>query len=232
MKNRNRKEIIRRQQEGLDKKIVENREKQLQVTKAKVELVKKEYQDNLKEHMEQRLFDLIYKLKHVDEKLSTIEIKSLISQKNPTGISPKYSVTELAILFDYYKQFIEEINKTHFYLPTKKNFCSFAGISSVTYDDYKHSEDSERREVMQMIDDYITDLQLTSAQNGEIKEISTIFREKAEHGMVEATAPVVIQHKSEANIGKIKAQIEALNKGRSLETIELHKNEDGTYGGE
>jgi len=183
--------------------------------------------------MEQRLYDLIYKLKHTEtgKSLTTIELKSLISQKNVICLSPKYNNTELAILFDYYKQFIEKINEIQTFLPTKKNFCSFAGISSVTYDNYKQSDDSERREIMQIIDDYITDLQLTASQNGEVKEITTIYRTKSEHGMVEATAPVVIEHKTEANIDKIKAQIEALNKGRSLETIELQKNDDGSYGG-
>lgn len=201
----------------------------MQLVKAKAELVKQEYQDNLKEHMEQRLFDLIYKLQHIDGSLSTIELKSLISQKNTIGVSPKYNNTELAILFDYYKQFIEKINKVQTYLPTKKNFCGFVGISSSQYDSWKQSEDSERTEIMQMIDDYITDLQLTSAQNGEIKEISTIYRTKSEHGMVEATAPIVIQHKSEANIDDIKKQIEAINQGKSLRTIELKEQPDGTY---
>ncbi len=183
--------------------------------------------------MEQRLYDLIYKLKHVEtgKNLSIIELKDLISQKNIIGMSPKYSNTELAIVFDYYKQFITEINKIQYFLPTKKNFCSFAGISSNIYDRYKQSDDSERREIMQIIDDYITDLQFTAAQNGEIKEVSTIFIGKTEHGMVEATAPIIIEHKAETNINKIKAQIEALNKGRSLETIELQQNEDGSYGG-
>lgn len=209
-----------------------NKEKQLELSKAKAELVKKEYQDNLKDYMEQRLYDLIYKLKHTEKGLSAIELKNLISQKNVVGVSPKYSTTELAILFDYYKQFITEINKTQTYLPTKKNFCSFAGISSVTYDTYRQSDDAERREIMQIIDDYITDLMLTASQNGEVKEITTLYRTKSEHGMVEASAPIVIQHKNETNINKIKAQIEALNKGRSLDTIELQKNIDGTYGGE
>lgn len=203
----------------------------MELTKAKEELVKKEYQDNLKEYMEQRLYDLIYKLKHVEtgEKLSTIQLKSLISQKNVIGVSPKYNNTELAILFDYYKQFIEQINKVQKYLPTKKNFCSFIGVSSVTYDNYRQSEDSERREIMQMIDDYITDLQLTASQNGEVKEITTIFRSKAEHGLFEATSPIVIQHKSEVNVNDIMRQIEAVNKGKSLKTIELRKQEDGSY---
>lgn len=179
--------------------------------------------------MEQRLYDLIYKLKHVDNSLSAIELKSLISQKNTIGVSPKYNNTELAILFDYYKQFIGQINKVQMYLPTKKNFCSFIGISSATYDNYRQSDDSERREIMQMIDDYITDLQLTSAQNGEVREISTIYRTKAEHGMVEATAPVVIEHKSETSVNDIMKQIEAINKGKSLKTIELKQNSEGVY---
>lgn len=212
---------------------MKRQEEQAQLTKAKTELVQKEFQDGLKDYMEQRLFDLIHKLKHVEtgKSLTTIELKSLISQKNVIGLSPKYNNTELAILFDYYKQFIEKINELQTFLPTKKNFCSFIGISSSQYDRWRQSDDSERREIMQMIDDYITDLQLTASQNGEVKEITTIYRTKAEHGMVEATAPVVIEHKTEANIDKIKAQIEALNKGRSLETIELEQNDDGSYGG-
>lgn len=197
----------------------------------KAELVKQEYQDNLKDHMEQKLFDLIYKLKQVDRTgdLSVIQLKSLISQRNIVGVSPKYSNTELAILFDYYKKFIQEINKVQTFLPTMENFCSFAGISTTTYKRYKQSSDSERREIVQMIDDYIADLQLTSAQNGEIKEITTIFRAKAEHGMVEAQAPVVIEHKSEANINDIMKQIEAVKQGKSLKTIELKQNSDGVY---
>lgn len=215
----------------MDNKKIQIQEEQKQLTKAKEELVKKEYQDNLKDYMEQRLYDLIYALKHVEigEKLSTIQLKSLISQKNAVGVSPKYNNTELAILFNYYKQFIEHINQLQSYLPTKKNFCSFIGISSVTYDSYKQSDDVERREIMQMIDDYITDLQLTASQNGEVKEITTIYRTKAEHGMVEAQAPVVIEHKSQANIDLIKKQIEAINKGKSLKTIELKKQDDGSF---
>ena len=204
----------------------------MQLAKAKQELVMKEYQDNLKDNMEQRLFDLIHKLKHVDKSLSTMQLKSMLTQKNTIGISPKYNATELAMVFDYYKQFIEKINEIQTFLPTKKNFCSFIGISSATYDNYKQSDDAEKREVVQMIDDYITDLQLTASQNGEVKEITTIFRTKAEHGMVEASAPVVIQHKSEVNFDKIQAQIDAVNRGRSIDdAIELKMNKDGIYGG-
>lgn len=219
------------QKNTIDEKKIQQIKKNEQLTSMKAELIKKEYQDNLKENMEQRLFDLIYKLKHLEngKNLSVIELKSLISQRNTIGRSPKYSNTELAILFDYYKQFIEKINEVQSFLPSKKNFCSFIGISSIQYDNWRQSEDSERREIMQMIDDYITDLFLTSAQNGEIREITTIFRAKAEHGIVEQVAPIVIEHKSETNINDIKKQIEAINKGKSLKTIELKQNLDGSY---
>ena len=229
MKNRDKSTKIK---QTIDQKKMEAKESQMQLAKAKQELVMKEYQDNLKDNMEQRLFDLIHKLKHVDKSLSTMQLKSMLTQKNTIGISPKYNATELAMVFDYYKQFIEKINEIQTFLPTKKNFCSFIGISSATYDNYKQSDDAEKREVVQMIDDYITDLQLTASQNGEVKEITTIFRTKAEHGMVEASAPVVIQHKSEVNFDKIQAQIDAVNRGRSIDdAIELKMNKDGIYGG-
>ena len=220
---------IIKQKQTVDVNKIDYQNKQNQLIKAKQELIKQEYQENLKEILEQRKTELIDKLKKANNKLSTIELRSLISQKNIVGLSPKYNNTEIAILFDYYKQFIVEINRVTQYLPTKKNFCSFVGISSNQYDSWRQSEDSERQEIMQIIDDYITDLQLTSAQKGEVREISTIYRTKSEHGMVEATAPIVIEHKSEANIGDIMKQIEIINKGKSLKTIELKKNDNGIY---
>ena len=225
-------DFAKQKQRGtLDAKKKEKQEKQQELVEAKAELLQKEYQDNLKDYLEQKLFDLTYRLKHLDkyETLSTIELKSLLTQKNTIGASPKYSNTELAILFNYYKEFIEKINEKQRFLPTKKNFCSFIGISSFSYDSYRKSDDQERREIMQMIDDYITDIMLTEAQNGELKEITTIFRSKAEHGMVEAQAPVVIEHKGTADLEKIKRQIQAVNQGRSLKTIELKKQPDGSY---
>lgn len=215
--------------ETIDAKKIENKENQNKLTNMKSELIKKEYQDNLNDYLEQRLFDLIYKLKHVESSMSVIEIKSLITQKSIVGLSPKYNNTELAIVFEYYQKFIEKINEVQRFLPTKKNFCGFAGISSKTYDNWRQSEDSERQEIMQKIDDYITDILLTSAQDGDVKEISTIYRTKAEHGMVEANSPIIIEHKSQADINSIMKQIEAVNQGKSLKAIELKKQPNGVY---
>jgi hypothetical protein len=196
----------------------------------KAELVKQEFQDNLQGYMDLRLNELIDKLKNMKSNdFSVIELRNLISEKNLIGITPKYSNTELAILFDYYKQFIDAINKHTTYLPTKQNFCSFIGVSTATFNNYKQSDDSDRREIIQQIEDYITDIMLTSAQKGQIKEISTMFRAKAEHGYVEAQAPIIIEHKNETDVANIMKQIEAVNKGRSLKEINLVQNDKGVY---
>ena len=220
-----------KQKETLDAKKMERKEQQEKLTKAKTELIKKEYQDNLKEVMEQKMFDLAYKLKHMEEgqPLSVIELKSLLSQKNTIGLSPKYSNIELAILFEYYKQFIQEINKKTSYIPTKEDFCSFAGVSTATYNNWKQSDDAERREIMQKIDDYLVDIHLSMAQRGDIREISTIFRAKAEFGMVEAQAPQRVEYGVTADMKQIMKNIDAINSGKSLKAIELEEGEDGVY---
>lgn len=220
-----------KKKQTLDAKKQENKEKQMQLKEMKAEIVKKEFQDNLKEHLEQKLNDVINKLQTTEkgEKLSIVELKTMLAQKNQNGLSPKYSTTELAIIIDYYKQFITEINKVQKYIPSIPNFCGFAGITTSQYNNWKISEDEERRELIQRIDDYIADIMLTLAQEGEIKEVTTIFRAHAEHKMVEPTAPITIQHKSDLNMDDIMAQIKAVNEGKSLKTIELKECKDGVF---
>lgn len=200
------------------------------VKEMKAELVKQDFQNNLKENLEQRLFDLAYKLSHADGTLSVIQIKSMLSAKNAFGISPKYNNTELELLFKYYQEFILKVNEIQSYRPTKQDFCAFAGITTQVYNNWLKSDDDERREIMQRVEDYITDIMLTEAQNGGIKEITTMFRAKTEHGYVEAQAPVVIEHKSEIDMDKMKKQLEAIEQGKSLQTITFEKKQDGSYG--
>lgn len=205
-------------------------EEKEKVREMKAELIKQDFQNNLKENLEQRLFDLAYKLSHTDGTLSVIQIKSMLSAKNAFGISPKYNNTELELLFKYYQEFILKVNEIQTYRPTKQDFCAFAGITTQVYNNWLKSDDDERREIMQRIEDYITDIMLTEAQNGEIKEITTMFRAKTEHGYVEAQAPVIIEHKSEIDMDKMKKQLEAIEQGKSLQTITFEKKQDGSYG--
>lgn len=90
------------------------------------------------------------------------------------------------------------------------------GISTATYNQYLLGYDEDKTEVMIQIDDYIKETMLTLAQLGEIKEVSTIFRGKASHGMVEATAPQVIEHREIVDIGSIRKMIDDVRKGKTL----------------
>ena len=209
-------------QKSADERLINQDKGKKELREIESKLIEKEYKEGLQDYLEQRLFDLKYKLKHVDNenKLTLIEIDKLIRGKHLVG-TPLYSAEELSMIFDYYRDFISEINKVTRYIPSKKNFCGFAKMSSSTYDSYLVNGDAQKMEVMKMIDDYITDISLTLAQQREIDNVTTIYRSKAEHGMVEATAPIVIKREVDINLDEIKEQVKALKAGKSLKTIEL-----------
>ena len=89
-------------------------------------------------------------------------------------------------------------------------------MSTATYNQYLMGYDEEKSEVMIQIDDYIKETMLTLAQLGELKEISTIFRGKASHGMVEASAPQVIEHREIIDVGSIRKMIDDVRSGKTL----------------
>ena len=213
--------------EIISKKKEKKQEELIKYDKLKTQLIEKEYKDNLKDVMEQRLFDFKNKLMLLDRdrSLSAIQIENLIRGKSIYGRSMVYSSDELAFLFDYYKEFISEINKVTRFVPTKPNFCGFIGMTTDTYDEYLCNREQSKREVMKMIDDYIIGIQLSLAQSKEIDNVTTIFRGKTEHKMVEASAPIVIKSERTVDIEEMNRQIEALKAGKSLKTIELSKKE-------
>lgn len=186
-----------------------------------------EYKKNLEEHMEARLEALSIEISSKEEVqgLSSIEINELLRPHNLIGSNPKYSADQLKIIFDYYRDALITINKKYKYPPSKENFCAFAGMSTVTYNKYLQSPNEEMQELMLMIDDYIRENMLTSAQIGETREITTMFRGKTAHGMVEASSPIVVEHRSETDMSQINKMIEAVKAGKSLKSIELDKKD-------
>ena len=86
--------------------------------------------------------------------------------------------------------------------------------------------EADRREIMEKIDNYITDTQLALAQTGKIKEVSTIYRTKAENKMIEAQAPIVFKNEMKVDLDEIMSQVKALKTGQA---IELKPNEKGEY---
>lgn len=214
--------------------MLKTKEEHLEEVQKKEELVQagknqimEEYKKNLEEHMEARLEALSIEISSKEEVqgLSSIEINELLRPHNLIGSNPKYSADQLKIIFDYYRDALITINKKYKYPPSKENFCAFAGMSTVTYNKYLQSPNEEMQELMLMIDDYIRENMLTSAQIGETREITTMFRGKTAHGMVEASSPIVVEHRSETDMSQINKMIEAVKAGKSLKSIELNKKD-------
>ena len=213
---------------------LEEVEKKEQLVQAGKNQIMEEFKNNLNEYMEARIQALSMEIASKEEVkgLSSMEINELLRPHNLIGANPKYSVDQLRIIFDYYREALIAINREFKYPPSKENFCAFAGMSTATYNKYLLSPNEEMQELMLMIDDYIRENMLTSAQIGETKEITTMFRGKTAHGMVEASSPVVVEHRTETDLTKIQQMIQRVQEGKSLKTIELTKKEDGTYGKE
>ena len=223
--------ILRKKQykeslETKDKKIVEQQKKEMLV-KAGEKSILEEYKKELPQKLETRLNEIAEQLKDRKEVqgLSTIEINELLRPHGLIGQPLKYTAEELNIVFEAYRQAIVEINKKVKYPPSKGSFCAFADISTATYNNYLRSPDESIQEVILRINDYLVDTTLTSAQLKEIDNITTMFRGKAEFGLVEAQSPIVVEHRSETDMNKISAMIQQLKQGKSLKTIELKENE-------
>lgn len=228
--------ILRKKQqkemlETKDKHIVEQQKKEMLV-KAGEKSILEEYKKELPQKLENRLNEIAEQLSVKEEVqgLSTIEINEILRPHNLIGQPLKYTAEELNIVFEYYRQAIVAINKKVKYPPSKGSFCAFADISTATYNNYLRSPDESIQEVILRINDYLVDTTLTSAQLKEIDNITTMFRGKAEFGMVEAQAPITIEHRSETDMSKISAMIQQLKQGKSLKTIELKEREDGSFG--
>ena len=90
------------------------------------------------EYLNNKLNDLVNILQNCENGvgLSIIEINSLIRANNMWGQVPRYSVEELSIIFEYYQQFMIAINKYTKFIPTKRNFCAFCGISTAVYNNW------------------------------------------------------------------------------------------------
>ncbi len=226
-----RKERYKESLETKDKKIVEQQKKEMLV-KAGEKSILEEYKKELPQKLETRLNEIAEQLEDRKEVqgLSTIEINEILRPHNLIGQPLKYTAEELNIVFEYYRQAIVQINKKVKYPPSKENFCAFADISTATYNNYLMSNDESLQELMLRIDDYIRENMLTSAQVGEIREITTMFRGKTAHGLVEASAPIVVEHHSETDMNKISAMIQQLKQGKSLKTIELNKKDYNVEG--
>lgn len=206
------------------------RQNSLKKTKEKEEMAKQELVKKVQEETKDLLLPSIRnKMNEVAEVikekvsnnngLTISQILPLITKRSTSDIATiqnkTYTSYELGEALNIYMEMIAKINTICKFPPSKGSFCALLGISRKTYDNYM--VDPDKIDIMGIIDDYITTSVLTSAQLGELREISSMFTLKSQHGFVEASAPVVIEHKKDVPIDDIQKQLQALKRENIIE---------------
>lgn len=205
-----------------NKSFIENKEKRMQEQEQLVKQIREETKDlllpNIRSKME-TVAEVIKEKVSQNNGLTVSQILPLITKRSVSDIATiqnkSYTSYELGEALNIYMDMVAKINTICKFPPSKGTFCALLGISRKTYDNYM--VDPDKMDIMGIIDDYITTSVLTSAQLGELREISSMFTLKSQHGFVEASAPVVIEHKKETNIDDINRQLEALKRDNVID---------------
>ncbi len=194
-------------------------EKKMQQNKI-VKKIQDEYHDMLlpalKTKTEEITKMIVDKLEARGESVNSIEILSTIAKRSLVDIAignvNSYTPQEILIAFNLYIEMIDKIQKYKNFPPTVETFCLFLGISRTTYNNWL--VDSSRKDAMDYIHSYLLGVLANGGLTGEVKEISAMYQQKV-MGKVEATTPIVIEHKKETNVDEIQAQLQAL-KGQKI----------------
>ncbi len=216
------KKISKEQQEKINKSNREIREKEIQAKQELARKVQEETKGLLLSTIRKKMSEVaeVIQEKVSDNNGLTIsQILPLITKRSTSDIATiqnkTYTPYELGEALNIYMEMIAKINTICKFPPSKGSFCALLGISRKTYDNYM--VDPDKIDIMGIIDDYITTSVLTSAQLGELREISSMFTLKSQHGFVEASAPVIIEHKKETNIDEIQNQLSALKRDKIID---------------
>lgn len=212
------KESIKKQNISYNK----NKEKEAEKKEELVNQIREETKDLLLPSIRNKMNEVAEVIKEKvsqNNGLTVSQILPLITKRSTSDIAviqnKSYTSYELGEALNIYMEMIAKINTICKYPPSKGSFCALLGISRKTYDNYM--VDPDKVDIMGIIDDYITTSVLTSAQLGELREISSMFTLKSQHGFVEASAPVVIEYKKETNIDDINKQLEALKRDNVID---------------
>lgn len=198
----------------------ENRDKKELNKNKMIKKIQDEYRDELlptlKAKTEEITQKIVEKLEKRGENVNSIEILSTIAKRSLVdvinGNANSYTPQEIMIAFNLYIEMIDKIQKYKNFPPTVETFCLFLGISRNTYNNWL--VDPSRKDAMDYIHSYLLGVLANGGLTGEVREISAMYQQKV-MGKVEATTPIVIEHKKEANVDEIQAQLQAL-KGKKI----------------
>lgn len=200
-----------------------NTKKAKRVRKSKEELkamkeeMFEEEKKNLPSILEDKTKQLVALLEDKDKKFSYAEMYSLISRQDHYAIRKIYTTDEILFAFQAFQGLVNRINEKVLFVPTINVFCGYLGVSTTTYKSWLASGDEDRRELMQIIDDYLADVALSLAQNRKIDGLVTMYRTKSQHNIVEANAPLIIEHRKGADLDEITERLKMIKKGNVID---------------
>ena len=205
------------------KTYIKNKDKK-EIEKQKlIKQIKEESKDRLLPTLKEKtkeatqyIVDLL--MKNGEDKVNNIQIMSIIAQRSLVDIVNACNVTytpqEIMIGFNLYLEMINKINEIKKFPPTVESFAIFMGISRTTYNNWL--VDPNKKDVMDYIHSYLLGMLATSALTGEVREISAMYQQKV-MGKIEATAPIIVEHKKTEDVDEIQAQLKALKKDKIIE---------------
>jgi hypothetical protein len=107
------------------------------------------------------------------------------------SIANEATADQIMRLFSDFLELVSWLNEFGTFIPSKQIFSAFSGISSTAYTYLMTDGDSEQREAILAIENFLVDMNMEAATNGLAKERTTEFRMKARgsagHGIRTAT---------------------------------------------
>lgn len=107
------------------------------------------------------------------------------------SIANEATAEQIMRLFSEFLELVSWLNEYGAFIPSKQLFSAFTGISSTAYTYLMTDGDSEQREAILAVENFIVDMNMEAASQGMAKERTTEFRMKARgsagHGIRTAT---------------------------------------------
>ena len=177
-----------------------------------IDKVKEENADKIDSYVLKHMKKVYFKGEVIDEYVEVnpnIITNQFFKPIIPLTASISYNGEQLSMLYEYYNDLLLDINDYIGSFPTSLTlFCRLIGV---TLDDFKllrEEGDETTKLVVQKIIDDIDDSNLAMAQTGSLKEKPTLFRLKAQNGMIEKVTPKVsVNIKANIDDNRIKGNI-------------------------
>lgn len=108
------------------------------------------------------------------------------------SVANEATAEQIMQIFADFLEFVSWLNEYGTFIPSKQIFSAFSGISPTAYTYLMTDGDSEQREAILAVDNFLVDMQMEAASQGMAKERTTEFRMRARgsagHGVRVATA--------------------------------------------